>query len=120
MEIIQPYITGIVQALVGLLATAVVALLISLRQKVSNWIKSKTTVNQREMLHKFSLEAFAFAETAFKDAGGNEKLTAAYGYLSRRAKEHGIEISALEIEVIIEKSVLEFNGKPSAKGDVPR
>jgi LL-H family phage holin len=115
MDIIQPYIVPVLQALVGLLVTILIAAVVSLRQKINTWVESRTTAAQRESLHKFSLEAFAFAETVFKDSNGPEKLTAAYGYLSRRAKENGIKIDEAEIRAIIEKSVLDFNAGMKSK-----
>jgi hypothetical protein len=117
MDIFQPYITGIIQALVGLLVTILIAAAVSLRQKINVWMESRTTAAQRESLHKFSLEAFAFAETVFKDSNGPDKLNAAYGYLYRRAKQYGIEISETEIKAIIEKSVLDFNASLKSKDD---
>lgn len=109
MEIIQPYINGIIQALVGLLATLVIAALVSFRQRVNTWLESKTTSTQRDILHKFSLEAFAFAETIYKEADGQKKYEAAYEYLTMRLKDYGIDIREAEIMATIEKAVLEYN-----------
>jgi DNA polymerase III delta prime subunit len=109
MDIIQPYITGVAQAILGLLATVVIGFILLQKKRFDKWMESKTTVSQRDSIHKFSLEAFAFAESIFKQSNGPEKFQVAYTYLLNRLKEHGINISEDEIKAIIEKSVIDAN-----------
>ena len=109
MDVIQPYIVPILQALVGMLVSIIIGAALSLRVKINKWLASKTNADQRELLHKLSLEAFAFAETVYKNENGPNKLGAAYGYLSKRASDYAIDISVTEIKAIIEKSVLDYN-----------
>lgn len=115
MEIIQPYIDTILQALMGLLVSLLIAALVSLRQKVNKWLESKTTDAQRDMLHKLAVEAFAYAETIVTNADGKFKLESAIIYLTNRLSEKGIQVNASEIRATIEKAVLFYNKKDDVK-----
>jgi hypothetical protein len=113
MDIIQPYITGVANAILGLLATVIIGFIFLQKKRFDKWLESKTTVSQRDSIHKFSLEAFAFAESIYKESNGPEKFQVAYTYLLNRLKEHGINISEDEIKAIIEKSVIDANATKS-------
>lgn len=110
-EAAQPYLQDLVLALISLIATLIIAAMVELRKRVLTWIDSRTSNEQRELLHRMAEEAFSFAETVFKDAGRPQKLDAAYGYLSSRIKEMGITVTETEIRSIIEKAVLDYNSK---------
>lgn len=115
MDIIQPYITGIAQVVLGLLATVITGFILLQKKRFDKWLESKTTVNQRDSINKFSQEAFAFAESVFKESNGPEKFQAAYTYLINRLNDNGIKISEAEVKAIIEKSVIDANAKKEAK-----
>ncbi|MEK5260217.1 hypothetical protein MKY75_13495 [Paenibacillus sp. FSL L8-0663] len=61
-----------------------------LKTKVNVWLEARTTAAQREVIHKVAGEAFAFAQTTFKDAGGVHKMHEALQYASLRLTEQGI------------------------------
>ncbi|MNI00946.1 hypothetical protein D3C73_537640 [compost metagenome] len=108
---IQPYIMSIVVAVVGLLTTVVLALLASLKTKVNLWIDTKTSVSQRELLHKVAAEAFAHAETMFMDESGlgTRKLNEALIYASKKLGNIGVKVSTEELKAAIHNACLKHN-----------
>ncbi|NIK67948.1 phage holin, LLH family [Paenibacillus sp. BK720] len=105
----QPVITYAVEALIGALALYVLQAVGRVLPKVKAAYEARTTASQREALHKIALEAFAFAETTWKDTGGPSKLSAAMGYVSKRLREVGIAITPEEIEAAVHHAWLTFN-----------
>lgn len=77
IEQVQPYVTTIVLAIVGLLVAVILGAVNVVKSKAEAYFDAKLTATQRETLHKIAGEAYAYAETAFKDAGGPGKLTEA-------------------------------------------
>ncbi|MDR6776243.1 hypothetical protein J2W98_000490 [Paenibacillus peoriae] len=114
IEGVQPYVTTIATAAVGVLTTFVLAGLNTVKVKVNLWLEARTTAAQREVIHKIAGEGFAFAQTAFKQAGGERKLQEALQYTTLRLAEQGITVSAVEIRSAIEKAYLEYNSKTKA------
>ena len=51
-----------------------------------------------------------FVEQVYKDLHGEEKLDAALAAFSEMLAEHGITVSDLEMRVLLEAAVAEFNG----------
>lgn len=111
MDQIQPYVVSIVVAIVGLAATLVLGFIAQLKTKVNNWIDTKTSESQRELIHKIANEAFAYAETAFKSESGRNKLNQAFVYASEKLGTLGIKVTSEEINAAIEKAVLEYNAQ---------
>lgn len=72
------------------------------------WIGAHTTAKQRDMLHRFADEAFAFAKTVYVNSDGPTKLAAATSYLSSRLKEKGITVTTDEMRAAIEKAYLAY------------
>ncbi len=104
----QPYITAIVTAIIGVLATMVIAGLKQVQTKVDKWLEARTIAAQRETIHKVAGEAFALAQTAFKDLGGDAKLQEALSYALKQLGSRGISVSAQEVQAAIEKAYLEY------------
>ncbi|MBP1990192.1 phage holin, LLH family [Paenibacillus eucommiae] len=119
MELIQPYITGIVQAVIGLLATFLIAGLFAVKKNLEAWVESRTSKEQRELLHKIASEGFALAEQTFKQLGGEQKLSSAQDYVIRRLNAAGIQFTAMEIRAAIEKAVLDYKAlrQPNERAD---
>ncbi|OUS70316.1 hypothetical protein B1748_29210 [Paenibacillus sp. MY03] len=111
MENLQPYIDTIVQALVGLLVSFLLGVLAMLRGKVQEWLETRTTVQQRDILHRLAGEAAALAEATYKDAGGPEKMNAAFAYVLQRAAVIGISVERESVQAAIEKAVMDYNTK---------
>lgn len=82
-----------------------------LKTKVNAWLEARTTAAQREVIHKVAGEAFALAQTTFKEAGGERKLQEALQYASLRLTEQGIVVSPTELQAAIEKAYLEYKAK---------
>lgn len=111
IETIQPAINTIVTAIVGILVTFALAGINTLKNKANNWLDARTTDAQREVIHKVAGEAFALAQTTFKDVGGVRKMQEALQYASLRLTEQGIVVSPTELQAAIEKAYLEYKAK---------
>ncbi|URJ46364.1 phage holin, LLH family [Paenibacillus polymyxa] len=114
IETIQPAINTIVTAVVGVLVTFVLAGINTLKNKANAWLDARTTAAQREVIHKVAGEAFALAQTTFKEAGGIRKMQEALQYASLRLTEQGIVVSPTELQAAIEKAYLEYKAKTKA------
>jgi len=112
----QAYIDQIVQALVGLLVVFVLGVVASLRVKVNVWLSSKTSAQQREILHRIAAEGFALVEVTYKQMDGPAKLNKALKYVSDRAISYGLDFSIDTIRAVVEKAVLEYNAKVKGSG----
>lgn len=110
-ESIQPQLSAILVAIIGVFVTLVLALVARLQKRLILWIDSKTSVSDRELIYKVAGEAFALAEKSFKTSTGQAKLNFAYSYASELLIKAGIKITNDEIKAAIEKSVLEYNVK---------
>ena len=114
IETVQPYVNTIVTAAAGVLTAFVLGGLNKLKTKVNVWLEARTTAAQREVIHKIAGEGFAFAQTAFKQAGGERKLQEALQYATLRLAEQGITVSVVELQAAIEKAYLEYKTKTKA------
>ncbi|SEI74706.1 phage holin, LLH family [Paenibacillus polymyxa] len=114
IETIQPAISTIVTAIVGVLVTFALAGINTLKNRANNWLDARTTDAQREVIHKVAGEAFALAQTAFKEAGGERKLQEALQYASLTLSSQGIVVSQVELKSAIEKAYLEYKTKTKA------
>lgn len=108
---LHDFIGTISNALLALAASVIVALLFKLRDKANIWLNRRTTAAERELLHKTAVEGFAYAETVFRNYGGEEKLEQAMHYLDRRLLELGLTFSTMELRAAVEKAVLEYNAE---------
>ncbi|KYG95672.1 phage holin, LLH family [Paenibacillus polymyxa] len=111
IETVQPYVNTIATAAAGVLTAFILGGLNKLKTKVNVWLDARTTDAQREVIHKVSGEAFALAQTAFKEAGGERKLQEALQYASRTLTSQGIAVSQVELKSAIEKAYLEYKAK---------
>lgn len=105
---VQPQVTSVMVSLIGILGTIVLAMAALLQRKVKVWLASKTSLAEREYLHKIAKEAYAFAEKEFNSLGGPTKLSEAYNYASKLLDNAGIKVAPEEIKAAIEKAVLEY------------
>ncbi|MDF2923185.1 MAG: hypothetical protein K0R57_2099 [Paenibacillaceae bacterium] len=106
----QPYITAIVSALLGLLATILLTILARLQSKVIAWLETRTNADQRELLHKLAAEAYAYVESQFSNAAGQEKMNAAIQYVLPRLHLTRF-ISSEDIMAAIQKAWAELDTK---------
>ncbi|MFC5528461.1 phage holin, LLH family [Cohnella yongneupensis] len=111
MKGLEPYIGTIVEALVGLLVTYILAVIASLNGRLKEWLKTRTSAQQREVLHRIAAEGFALAESLFKGSSGPKKLNKAMLYVLDEATKRGLVISQDSIRAAVEKAVLEHNAK---------
>ncbi|QNR65002.1 hypothetical protein IAQ67_13780 [Paenibacillus peoriae] len=111
IETVQPYVSTIATAVVGVLTTVILAGLNTVKIKANTWLEARTSAVQRELIHKIAGEGFVFAQTAFKQAGGERKLQEALQYATLRLAEQGITVSVVELQTAIEKAYLEYKAK---------
>ncbi|WP_339248274.1 phage holin, LLH family [Paenibacillus sp. FSL R10-2796] len=104
----QPYITAVALAIVGVLATVILRAVALLQQKANSWFDAKLSVSQRELLHKITTEAVAYAETLFRQADGEKKLGNAILYVEEQLDKKGISFSSVEITSAIEHAYLSY------------
>lgn len=104
----QPYITTIVLALIGVLTTVILRSVSLLQLKADAWFDAKLNVQQREMLHKIATEGFAYAQTVYKELGGEEKLQQALAYVSDQLATKGIKVSSDEVRAAVEDAYLKY------------
>lgn len=104
MDQAQPYISSIVVAIIGLLATIVIGAVNKLKKKASDYFDANLSVKQRELLHKVASEAFAYAETLYGQYDGEQKMEHAYSYVSDKLGDAGMSVTPQEIRAAIEKS----------------
>lgn len=102
----QPYITAVVLAIVGLLAAFVLRTVALLQARGLAWLDGKLNVQQRDLLHKIASEGFAYAQTVYKELGGEEKLQQALVYVSDQLEARGIKAAPEEIRAAIEAAYL--------------
>lgn len=110
-EKITQYATEIILALIGLLAVYVKIWLDGLKKKAEAYYDARTTAAQRETLERLGWEAFAFAETVYREMKGPDKLAEAVKYLEDKALRLGINITFEEARAAVEKAWLEDKRK---------
>lgn len=115
-DLLKPYLDTIVQALIGLLVALILSAIAVLRKKVEAWLDSRTSAQQREILHRLAGEAMALAETELKKQGGIAKMDAALKYVLSRAADYGIQVGIDTIRAAIEKAVLDYNAQTKGGG----
>lgn len=111
MEQAQPYIISIVTALIGILATIITGSIQKAQKRAAAYYNAHTNEKDRELLHKIGKEAFAWAETIYKEYEGDVKLNKAYEYASDKLKSVGIDVSGDEIRAAIEKAVIDYKAQ---------
>ncbi|KUP22430.1 phage holin, LLH family [Paenibacillus sp. DMB5] len=116
IEQAQPYITTIVLAIIGVLATAVLGVVALLKSRLQAWLDGKLNVQQRELLHKIATEGFAYAQTVYAQYGGADKLQEALKYAEEQLQKKGITVSTLEIRAAIEDAYLKYKATLLTKG----
>ncbi|GAX88777.1 phage holin, LLH family [Effusibacillus lacus] len=75
-------------------------------------LSTHLNARQQEMLELLAREAYAFAETAYTQLKGHEKLSHALDYLEAQARLKGIPFDAARAKIAIEKAWLEIEGMP--------
>lgn len=116
MDILQPYVDTIVQALIGLLVTFIIGVIAVLQGKVKTWLDARTSSQQREVLHRIAGEAVALFEATVGGGSGRAKLKAAEGYVSKYLTKIGSSLTTTEINAAIEKAVADYNGGGGKRG----
>lgn len=109
IQAIQPYITAIATALIGLLATGLLALIATLRTKLESWIVARTSAAQRDLLHKVAAEAYAYVELQY--GGGTDKLAAAADYVTARLSLSKLGLTGEDVIAAIQRAWAELDIK---------
>lgn len=109
---LNQYINELILAVVSILAILAKIWLKELKVKATTYFEQRTTAGQRKLLILLGQEAFCFAEAAYKELQGPQKMEKAIGYLENRIKALGLTITPEELRAVIEKAWLD-NEKPS-------
>lgn len=112
MELLQPYLTQGLTIVIQIAALIVFYGLYLARQKFVEYLNAHLDAKQRELLHLLAREAYAFAETSYRELKGHEKLAHALDYLETQAKARGIPFEAEQAKAAIEQAWLEIEGLP--------
>lgn len=112
-EKISEYTTEIILTVIGILAVYVRVWLNDLKKKAEAYYQARTSSAQRSTLEMLGKEAFAFAETVYRDTKGPDKLAEAVKYLEDKASKLGIFITFEEARAAVEKAWLEDKRKMS-------
>lgn len=110
LEIAQPYLTAVATALIGLLATLLLALITGLRHKLELWLEARTSAAQREVLHKLAAEAYAYTEKLY-DGNSEDKLNAAIQYVVTRMNLSRFGLTSRDVRAAIQKAWAELDAK---------
>ncbi|MEK3851187.1 phage holin, LLH family [Paenibacillus sp. FSL R7-0340] len=115
IETVQPYVSTIVTAILGVLTALVIAGLNTIKVKANTWIDARTTESQRVLLHKLAEEGFSLAKTAYKEEDGPKKLQEALSYVTGQLEQKGINLTSVEVQAAIEKAYLDYKAKSKQK-----
>ncbi|WP_438431988.1 phage holin [Gorillibacterium sp. sgz500922] len=113
MKYIEPYLETLVTALAGLLVTALLAVIATIRGKIDGWLAARTTAAEQQILHLVAKEACALAERLFIEQGGPEKMKQAIAYAAEEFRRKGIAVSPAKLEAAIEAAWLDYRVKAS-------
>ncbi|MGR6764441.1 phage holin, LLH family [Paenibacillus sp. T2-29] len=115
IETVQPYVSTVATAILGVLTAIVIAGLNTIKVKANMWIDARTTESQRVLLHKLAEEGFSLAKTAYKEADGSKKLQEALSYVTGQLEQKGITLTPVEVQAAIEKAYLDYKAKTKQK-----
>ncbi|MGZ4031191.1 MAG: phage holin, LLH family [Tumebacillaceae bacterium] len=94
--------------LVQLAVVAVLVLLRSFKNHLQSYYLSHTTTQQRQLLAQLGQEAFAFAETVYREMDGPAKLNEATKYLLDKSQSLGLgELPMNDVRAVIESAWLQ-------------
>ncbi|MCP1357742.1 phage holin [Aneurinibacillus migulanus] len=100
----QTILNDVVQALYPL----VLALVSYGMHQLTQYIKSKKSLNQALQKDGWAYKGVILAEQSFECLGGYGKYQKAAEYISNMCKKHGVKISDKELEGLIETALTQF------------
>lgn len=103
MNILDTLISTYAPQILGAILVAIAGVLAAGAKKLATKYLNTQT---KQALAKTCVEA---VEQIYKDLHGEEKLNAAINYFSCVLEDYGIEISDIEMELLLESAVGEFN-----------
>jgi GH35 family endo-1,4-beta-xylanase len=71
-------------------------------KKATDWIKSKTTVNQQNLLNSIAYNAVLFIEQRYKDLEGNGKFSEAVQHVVQVLAQKGFNIDIAAIQAAVQ------------------
>jgi hypothetical protein len=102
-DYLQPYLSDVVNAVVGLFFAALVAVIVNARQNIVQFITTHTSSSQRAFLGVISGEAVAYAGTVFKEQNGEQRLQEAIDYVNKHLPK-GFSFTEAELRGAVEKA----------------
>lgn len=110
-DLIMPYVSQGLTILIQIAALAAFYGLFLLRDRLRQYISTHLNAKQAEMLSTLGVEAYAFAETVYKQLSGPDKLSHALDYFQKQAQDRGIPFDAESARAAIERAWLEMQAK---------
>lgn len=99
-------------------ALVIIAFVLRYWRAFGAWLRAKRAAAQADEKNKLqallwakAVEAYVYAETAFKDLDGAGKLNEALRFVEDKLTQLGISFTAEEIRAAIEKAWIEYEGK---------
>lgn len=102
--------------LLQLLIVGLLAWVHSLVPLLQNWAKHHLTGQERQVLMQVGKEAVVFAETAYGQLNGTQKLGYAMDYVAKVLGANKVRVSPQEIRAAIEMALLESKKQGSPQG----
>lgn len=90
MQLLNQLLPDLLYLLAFLIIYAARACLKDFLPRVYAWIDTHTTAQQRKMIADLGHEAFAYAETVFRDKNGADKLKEALKYFNSHMDKYGL------------------------------
>lgn len=102
------YVTEIVLASVGLITAGVLTLGTALYQKLKPVYEARLDNEQRDLIERIAMDAYAWVERNFPGQGAR-KFHEAVAYLSSKLEFIGIRINPEELEAAVQRAWEVFN-----------
>lgn len=80
--------------------------------KIDSWIEANVSATTKKLIQDLGCEAFAYAETVYRDENGADKLREALAYFNSHMSKYGLaNLTAEVIRAAIERAWLEDKRK---------
>lgn len=107
MQAVSDVLTAAFLAALGLIVRLALLEWRRFQPKVDEWLAKQVDASTRELLSRVGREAFVFAETAYQQLSGPERLQYALDYASKVLNQYGVKVTPEEISAVIHSAWLE-------------
>lgn len=107
MQAVSDVLTAVFLAALGLIVRLALLEWRKVQPRLDEWLEKQVDASTRELLARVGREAFVFAETAYRQLSGPERLQYALEYATRVLNQYGVKVTPEEISAAIHSSWLE-------------